>query len=134
MTVIPEGLILKESLIHGNGIFSTKNYKKGFCFGPFIGIEMSIKDFHKTYGKDYKYCYRMCRVHKIISSKDERNFITYINDGIHNQTENKVNVILKNKFLYALRDILEGEELLLDYGYLYPWSKKLIELSQNKMK
>lgn len=118
---LPDGLILKESPIEGQGIFTTKMFPKSYCFGSFIGDEMPIKEFYKVYGKDYRYCYRMSRVQKIISAKTNRNFITYINDGIHGQAVNKVNVVLKKKALYALRPILPDEELLLDYGKLYPW-------------
>jgi SET domain-containing protein len=119
--MIPEGLILKASPIDGLGIFALKDFPAKYCFGAFIGIEMSIKDFHNRYGKDYRYCYRLGRQNKIIVSKEERNFITYINDGVHNQSVSKVNVILTKRNLYALREIKEGEELLLDYGFFYLW-------------
>ena len=119
--MIPEGLILKASSIDGVGIFALKDYPAKYCFGDFTGVEMSLKDFHLKYGKDNRYCYRMRRQNKIIVAKEQRNFITYINDGIHNQTNPSVNVILRNRKLYALKDIKEGEELLLDYGFYYLW-------------
>lgn len=119
--MIPEGLVLKASAIDGVGIFALRDFPANHCFGPFIGVEMSIRDFHLKYGKDYRYCYRLGRQNKIIVAKEERNFITYINDGIHNQTVPNVNVILTKKHLYAVRDIKEGEELLLDYGFFYLW-------------
>lgn len=119
--MIPEGLILKTSSIDGLGVFALKDYPVKYCFGDFTGVEMSLKDFHLKYGKDNRYCYRMRRQNKIIVAKEQRNFITYINDGIHNQTNPSVNVILRNRKLYALKDIKEGEELLLDYGFYYLW-------------
>ena len=118
---LPDGLILKESPIEGQGVFTIKEFPESYCFGPFIGIEMPIKEFHKAYGMNYIYCYRLGRTNKIISAKHDRNFITYINDGIHGQAVNKVNVVLKKRALYALRPIAPNEELLLDYGKLYHW-------------
>jgi SET domain-containing protein len=119
--MIPEGLILKTSPIDGLGIFSIRDFPAKHCFGEFTGVEMSLKDFRLKYGKDNRYCYRMRRQNKIIVAKEERNFITYINDGKHNQTVQNVNVILAKRHLYAIRDIKEGEELLLDYGFYYLW-------------
>jgi SET domain-containing protein len=119
--ILPIGLIIKQSPIQGNGVFATQYFPAGFCFGPFTGTTMNIKDFHSIYGKDYRYCYRLGRINKIICAKEYRNFITYINDGIHNQPIPNINVMLKKKALYAVHDINPGDELLLDYGYSYPW-------------
>jgi SET domain-containing protein len=82
---------------------------------------MSAKEFRAKYGGDFQYCYRMGRANRVIVAKENRNFITYINDGVYGQAVPKVNVVLKKKCLYALRDIEAGEELLLDYGFYYVW-------------
>lgn len=119
---LPDGLVLKESSIHGLGIFTTKDFPADYRFGDFTGKTMSITDFISQYGKDTRYCYRMTRSHTIIVAKEERNFITYINDGIHLQPVNGTNVYCKKKGLYSLRAISSGEELLLDYGKDYLWS------------
>ena len=118
---LPRGLVLSGSPIHGIGVFATSAFTKGYCFGEFIGEEMSAKEFRAKYGGDFQYCYRMGRANKVIVAKENRNFITYINDGVHDQAVPKVNVVLKKKCLYALRDIEVGEELLLDYGFYYVW-------------
>ena len=55
----------------------------------------------------------------VIVAKENRNLITYINDGVHNQKNPKINVILKNKWLYAIEDIEIDQELLLKYGQGY---------------
>lgn len=120
---IPTGLIIKDSPIHGVGVFATSAVTKGHCFGEFIGEEMSAKEFRAKYGGDFQYCYRMGRANKVIVAKENRNFITYVNDGVHGHDVPRVNVVLKKRCLYALRDIEVGEELLLDYGHFYPWGQ-----------
>ena len=76
---------------------------------------MTYKEFNALYKKDYTYCYQLMRQHKVIEAKNPRNWITYVN-------ENRVrpNVALKSRHCYAILDIQEGEELVLDYGYNYP--------------
>lgn len=118
---LPGGLVLSTSSIDGVGVFAITAFVKGHCFGEFIGREMTAKEFHKRYGQDFQYCYRMGRANKVIVAKENRNFMTFINDGVHNQQVPRVNVVLKKKCLYALCDIAPGDELLLDYGVHYPW-------------
>ena len=109
---VPEGLEIRESPIHGLGVFATKDFPVGYCFGEFIGEEMPWRDFTARYGKDFRYCYKMRRIHRVINAKEKRNWITFINEG-------KPNVILRKRFCFSLRPLKAGEELLLDYGY-YP--------------
>jgi hypothetical protein len=118
---LPPGLVLGESPVHGLGVFATTAFKKNHCFGEFVGQEMTAKEFRGKYGGDFQYCYRMGRANKVIVAKENRNFITYINDGLHGQLVQKVNVVLKKRCLYALHDIEVGDELFLDYGFHYVW-------------
>jgi hypothetical protein len=116
---IPKGLEKKESPIEGFGIFATEHFTEGTKIGVYEGEEMTLAEFKNKYGSDKRYCYTMKRVNKIIVSKHNRNFITFINDGVHNQEHPKVNVILKNRCLYALQNIEPGKELLLRYPSYY---------------
>jgi SET domain-containing protein len=106
---------IKESPIHGNGVFATQDIKAGSKIYDYYGIEMSWSQFTKLYGK-YKLnslnTYPMRRIWHIIVAKEEpylsQNIINYINEG-------DSNCILKCRSLYAKREIKKGEELLLQY-------------------
>ena len=118
---IPPGLEIRPSPVDGLGVFATRDIPKSHCLGEFVGEEMGHKEFKNKYGNDIRYCYFQRRTWKYRVAKEKRNFITYMNDGNHGQSENKVNVILKRFKAYTLRDIKAGEELFLDYGKYYPW-------------
>lgn len=118
---IPDGLELKQSPVDGLGIFAIKDFPADYCLGEFTGQYMKHAEFKAKYGRDTRYCYFKRRTWEYRVAKEKRNFITYINDGKHNMTESKVNVVLKNWCAYTLRPILKGEELFLDYGMNYPW-------------
>jgi SET domain-containing protein len=111
-----EKLIIKQSPIHGLGVFSVEPIKRNEYITHYYGEEMTWKTFREKYG-EYKYnsvhTYPMRRVWKILVAKEEpyrsQNIINFINEG------NIPNVILKQRGLYALRYIPAGEELLLQY-------------------
>jgi SET domain-containing protein len=117
--IIPRYLELKASPIEGWGIFTTEPVKKDQNLGEFLGIEMNHTEFKKKYGNDLRYTCRKTRQHLYRVAKDYRNFITYINDGVHNNKNPYVNVYIKNWCCYASCDIDAGQELLLDYGKRY---------------
>ena len=104
-----------KSPIHGVGVFANQNIVKGSKICEYIGVEMSWKDFKEKYGS-YKQnslnTYPMRRIWRIIVAKEEpfksENIVNFINEG-------PPNCILKNRCLYALKDILIDEELLLKY-------------------
>ena len=115
---IPDNLEIKESPIHGMGIFVTKEIKKNQYLGEYVGVLMTSKEFKEKYGKDTRYTYRLdpriSRFHRYIVSKDDRNWINYINE---NRLE--PNVCCKKRGCVALKDISVGTELVLDYGNNY---------------
>jgi hypothetical protein len=112
---IPSNLELKDSNIQGLGIFATDTIIKGQYLGEYIGVVMDSKSFKEMYGKDTRYTYRMGRMNQYIVSKENRNWINYINE---NRTA--PNVCLKNKGCVAVQNIAIGDELFLDYGKNYP--------------
>ena len=113
-------LEIRPSPIEGNGVFTTEKILKGTKIVEFTGVEMSYKDFREKYKEDYRYTYitRFPWI-TVIVAKDNRNIITYINDGVYKQKNPKVNVELKKKWLYAVEDIEADEELLLRYCTRY---------------
>lgn len=121
MVFLPSGLELRPSPVAGLGVFATEDLSANRCLGEFVGTPMKHDEFKAKYGTDYRYVCRQRRTWLYRVAKEERNFITFMNDGKHGQTENKVNVRIKNWRAYTTRDIKAGEELFLDYGYAYPW-------------
>ena len=109
-------LIVKNSSIHGLGVFTETAIKSGEKLFDYIGEEMSLKLFKQKYG-EYKYnsinTYRMKRINKILVAKEEpyksKNIVNYINEA------SNPNCVLKKKALYALKDIEPNEELTLKY-------------------
>ena len=116
---LPSCVDLQLSPIHGWGLFATYEIQKDQRIGEFIGVEMNHTEFKLQYGNDLRFTCRKTRQHLYRVAKENRNFITYINDGVHNATTPNVNVYIKNWVLYAKRNITVGEELLLDYGKRY---------------
>lgn len=113
---VPDGLEIRESPIHGLGLFATRRYTKGECIGEYIGEYMTYRQFKPIYGKDFEHTCLKRRTWELRVAKGaNRNYMTYINDGIYGQTVPICNVYIKNWFLYASQDIEPGEELLLKY-------------------
>lgn len=107
--ILPNGLELKESPLGGEGIFACQDFPKETFLGHFTGTLYSLKDFKEKYGKDVRYCYQLGRQNKIICAKEERNFITFMNESI------TPNCYLKKKGCYTSQDIRAGDELTLRY-------------------
>ncbi len=108
--------IIKESDIHGQGLFSLISISKNEKITDYIGEEMSYRDFLDKYGSYKDNClntYRMKRINKIIVAKHEpfktTNLVNYINES------QEPNCILKRRALYSLREINADEELTIRY-------------------
>jgi len=109
---IPDNLELKDSPVHGKGMFAIKKISAGDVIGEFTGIKMTKTEFKATYGLDRSYTYWTQHYFPnstVIVAKDPRNFITYINE------RSVPNVKLYKKILVAVSDIEVGEELFLHY-------------------
>ena len=115
---IPESVELRQSPVHGLGIFTRQFMEKDFCVGSWIGIKMTKSEFKEKYDDDISYTYWTpwnFKTKKTVSvSKDPRNWITYINESL------APNVYLKDYKLWTSRLILENEELFLRYNDKYP--------------
>ena len=109
-------LEIRDSSVHGKGVFTLAPIRAGTRISEFTGVEMSYRDFKAKYGKDYRHTYQQ-RPYWLpwIVAKEERNLITYVNDGYYGKGPGYHNCVLKKRWLVADRDITEGEELLLRY-------------------
>lgn len=108
--------VLKPSE-HGVGVFCTHDIKKDTYLRLF-GDEKEIKHNHliRNKGDIPKFFEQYCidRDDKLISPKDFGQMAVgwYLN---HSKNSNAYH---KNYHYYALRDIKEGEEIIIDYNYL----------------
>lgn len=117
--VIPPWLEIRPSPIEGVGVFAQERIPAKARIVKYTGVEMSYKEFKERYGNDWRFTYRRMPWQTQIVSKENKNIINYINDGIHNQKTPVCNVFLKGGWLYSHYEIKPGEELLLDYGKKY---------------
>ena len=109
---------IRRSKIHGYGVFTKKDIKKGTKILPYNYKKKNVMkwlDFKAKYGDDVRYTYMNRRKWEIICVKENRNIVTYINDG-----RPKENCMLKGYALYAKRDIKKGEELTIRYTLYHP--------------
>lgn len=116
------GLYVKKSKIHGHGLFTDHNIKKGERIAPYNYSKSNImtwKNFKRKHGKDFRFTYSLQRQGKIINIKKARNLITMINDA-----RPKENTFLKKKALWAKKNIRKGQELTLSYPHYNPAAKK----------
>lgn len=117
--VIPPWLEIRHSPIHGLGVFAQEPIPAGARIIQYTGVEMSYKEFKERYGNDWRFTYRRMPWLPQIVSKENKNLINYINDGVWGQKKGVFNVYLKGGWLFSNCDINAGEELLLDYGKRY---------------
>lgn len=92
---------VKDSSIHGKGLFTTVDLKKGKIY-DYEGTEMLWSE----YKGDYRNTYSLRRVGKIIKGSPS-NPCQWLNRS------DRANVVLKKRALYSLCDIQAGEELTL---------------------
>lgn len=107
---------IKQSNIHGLGVFATTFIPKDTKVVNYYGEEMDYKHFKNKYGP-YKEnslnTYIMRRIWRIIVAKEEpyktENIVNYINES------STPNCVLKKRALYTTRDVKVAEELTLKY-------------------
>lgn len=107
---------VRPSPIHGLGLFATECIPNNTRIADYQGVEMSITEFVKMYGKDRRYTYSLGRVNRIVVGKH------CIQDNpSHFCNESSVpNVCLKKRGLYTLVAVSKDEELCLKYNKIYP--------------
>lgn len=123
-------LEIKKSKIHGWGLFTLVDIKKGEKIVPFNYKKSNVmkwKDFKEKYGDDFSFTYSNKRNWTIINVKNNRNIITYTNDDRPNQ-----NCELKNLALYAIKNIPKGTELTLKYPHYNPREERYSKQNYKK--
>jgi len=116
---IPDCCEIRSSPIEGMGVFATKPIRKGQKISYYTGVEIPYNEFKERYGNDWRFTYRRMPWQKQLVSKDAKNLINYLNDGVHGQKVPVCNCFIRRRWLTANCDIAVGEELLLNYGYRY---------------
>lgn len=119
---------VKNSPIHGMGLFAKKAIRAGQTVGRCEGVLINDATFAEQYGTDTRYCYRFAsRVYPYwrgyIVGKEEPYLSTnashYCNESLN------PNVRLLRCKLVAIRDIAQGEEIFLRYPANYPRNYEL---------
>lgn len=110
---------IRNSTVHGKGVFAVNCIKKNTRLADYIGEEMSLKDFKEKYGADISCTYHLGRCNRIINGKQHDNLSHYMNES------KTPNAVLKKRGVYAAEDIAAGDELFLQYPKNYIRTYKL---------
>lgn len=116
-----DGLEVRESLIHGKGCFAARRFPKGKKIAEYAGERISRREVKRRRGRR---TLRICAIDQYWSLDGSRggNGTHYVN---HSCAPNSYMKITHGHILFmALRDILPGEEITLDYVTTYHSDKK----------
>jgi len=114
--------IIKESPIHGKGLFATTDVPAGTLIGEYTGQRLPASVYEKTNNKDYMFRVSMGgRKHHYIDAKESLSCtVRYIN---HHTTAREPNVYAyqyrQRIFFRLLKDVVPGEEITVSYGNRY---------------
>lgn len=105
-----KNVIVKESKIHGKGVFAAKDFKRG---EPILDVDDShvVTDTSKPTKENYDFDLDFLAHGKIIWMQPPEKYINHSCDpNVWFKTTNNVRKI------YAMREISKGEELVCDYS------------------
>ncbi|KAJ8957942.1 hypothetical protein NQ318_001941 [Aromia moschata] len=109
---VPKGALeVRPSPIHGFGVFTLRNIKKGIQMGPYQGIVTRVDT---TNGYAWK-----LRDGRLIDAGDEKNsnWMRYVNCARNSSEQNVVAFQYKGRLFYRTsKEIRKNEELLVYYG------------------
>ena len=106
-----------RSAVHGRGVFASTRIKRGTRIADYYGVEIPYAAFRARYGNDWHYAYKGRNYFAIVAKRPPYltgNVTNYVNEGA------RPNVELRERALFAARDIRPGAELLLAYHRSYP--------------
>jgi len=110
---------LRESSIQGRGAFATRRIRKGARIIEYTGERISQDEADKRYDDE-----AMGRHHTFLFTLDEKTVIDAAVDGnearfINHSCDPNCQALIEDDkiFIYALKDISPGEELVYDYAY-----------------
>jgi SET domain-containing protein len=121
---VPACCEIRSSPVHGLGVFAKETIPARKSLGEYTGTRYTLKEFREKYGKDTEHCYVAARYNYVLCAKEERNWITFINES------KNPNCRIHAHTLKTLREIQAGEELFLLYPPSYPRTYTLNEDSQ----
>jgi hypothetical protein len=125
---IPESLSsdyieVRDSSIHGRGVYSLKKIKKDQCIVEYLGQRISWKEALKRHPHDplqpFHTFYFSLSNAKVIDANVKGNFAKWINHSCKPNCETKEIKDKNNKlrvFIFANKTINKGEELFYDYS------------------
>ena len=125
---IPESLSsdfieVRDSSIHGRGVYSLKRIKKDQCIVEYLGQRISWKEALKRHPHDplqpFHTFYFSLSNAKVIDGNVKGNFAKWINHSCKPNCETKEIKDKNNKlrvFIFANKTINKGEELFYDYS------------------
>jgi SET domain-containing protein len=115
----PELIVVRESPIHGMGVYAARKIKKGTRIIEYKGERISSDEADRRYDDD-----AMETHHTFLFYIDEDTCIDAANNGnearfINHSCEPNCIAYMERKrvFIYALKTIGEGDELTYDYSY-----------------
>lgn len=108
-TDLPAFLAIQPSAIQGYGVFTTVDLAANQYLGAFLGTEISLSEFKTKYGKDVRHCYQLGRLNRILVSKEQRTWATFLNES------KTPNCCLKKRGCWTVCPIAAGTELTLLY-------------------
>lgn len=118
--LVADDFELKESSIPGIGLglFTRRTIYKGDTIGPYTGIVLTDDEANEEpYCKSH-YMLWVCKDCNIVSEGESACYTRYINHSDNPNTRFVVSTRWKTARVEAIKRILQGQELFLDYG---PW-------------
>jgi len=91
-----------ESSIHGRGLYAAVEIKQGDYIGEYYGPTVEENDMHVLWAEDEN---------GVWVARDGKNILRYLNHD-----SSAPHAEFHGFKLYALRDILPGDEVMIDYG------------------
>lgn len=118
-TLTPQPFVLRPSSIQGRGAFATRPIRKGARIIEYVGERISQAEADTRYDDT-----AMSRHHTFLFNVDEDTVIDAAREGndarfINHSCAPNCQAFLEGDriYIYSLRDIAEGEELVYDYSY-----------------
>jgi SET domain-containing protein len=97
----------------GRGVFATQPIKKGTRLADYTGVMMTKKAFFKKYPTNRRFFYSLRNNVLDGHNHKSENVSHYINES------HRPNVIMRNRGVYASKNIRAGGELYLSYPSFY---------------
>jgi len=108
---------IRESKVHGKGVFATRDIKKGETIGHYIGDVINEKQYYKL--KSKRYVYYLCENYYIDAQKNKSCNMRYLNHSSNASVEPIISTRWKTIRFETIKKIKKGEEILLDYGDIF---------------